>query len=120
MSGVFDITRDQIRLIATMFKIQYGDKTMFDVFGCGGARVKISEYVLFEHESVYNSPEINVFWLELRHNNIRHAWFKHTTVRGQVSLQHTNFKWNKNGQHNDKYQKSLLDFVKLLSFEDKI
>ena len=120
MSGVFDISRDQIRLIATMFRIQYGDKTLFNVFGHGGARVKISEYEIYEYESVYNSNEINIFWLELRNDNIRHAWFKLLTVCGQVNLQHTNFKWNKNGQHNDKYQKSLLDFVKLLSFEDKI
>ena len=120
MSGVVDITRDQIRLIASMFKIQYGDKTLFDVFGVGGAKVKISEYDIFEYESVYNSNEIRILSLEMRHNNCRHAWFKHTTVHGRVNLHYTNFKWNKNGQHNDKYQKSLLDFVKLLSFEDKI
>jgi hypothetical protein len=38
------ITKEQIWLIATMFQIQYGDKTLFELFGCGNSEVNINDF----------------------------------------------------------------------------
>ena len=100
------ITIEQIWLIATMFQIQYGDKTLFELFGCGNSDVKIKEYEFQQ----------NGFNLNLMNGRDDAAWF----VLGDFDGYWFAVRRSDNDDTDGNFKYPLSDIVKMLNFEDKV
>lgn len=98
------LTKEQIWLIATMFQIQYGDKTLFELFGCGNSEVNIKDCKFKEHGK----------FLDLMCGGVDFAWFvfiptdRYYFVVRNVNIDDINIKF------------PLEKIIKMLKFEDKI
>lgn len=98
------ISNEQIWLIATMFQIQYGDKTLFELFGCGNSEVNIKDCKFKEHGK----------FLDLMCDGVDSAWFaffptdRYYFVVRNVDSNGSNIKF------------PLEKIIKMLNFEDKI
>ena len=101
-----NITSEQIWLIATMFQIQYGDKTLFELFGCGNSDVKIEDYEFQQ----------NGFYLNLMYGDFDAAWFMLRYFGGYYFVVRHSFY----GEPNDNLKFHLSGILKMLNFEDKI
>ena len=101
-----NISVEQIWTIATLFRLQCGDKTLYELFGYGDSDVKIKEYEFQQ----------NGFYLNLMHGENDAAWFMLKYFGGYYFVVRC-FSFD-NPVDNLKYP--LSDIVKLLNFEDKI
>ena len=98
------ITKEQIWLIATMFQIQYGDKTLFELFGCGNSEVNINDFKFKEHGK----------FLDLMCGDVDSAWFVLIPTDGYYFVVR-----NKNSDYSN-IKFPLEKIIKMLNFEDKI
>lgn len=112
---------DQIRMMVIMFQIQYGDKSLFELFGQGGSDIKIKNLKYSEDTTQYNF-NLNFVSIEFLNSKsgLRQFWVKVPICVGEILTKRININWNKNGQYRDSYTLSLENFVKLLNFEDNI
>lgn len=99
-------TVDQIKLIAIMFKIQYADKTLGEVFpGCRCSENLIGDMLI--KDSAFDGDIIFVFSLEIETRVARMV-----SSTGKIYIISPNGYWM--------VDKKIEELVNMLNFEDKV
>ena len=102
------LTKDQVCLIASLFQIQYGDKTLFELFGSGNNTIKIKDFVL---EKDYNFVNFNF-------KDECYCWFAFSIAHHYSKF----FLWNAlpSCSSSDENVRSVKQIIEMLNFEDKV
>lgn len=105
------LTEDQVCLIASLFQIQYGDKTIFELFGSGNKTIKIKDFVLLKDD----------YFVNFNFNDEYYCWF---ILNGNMILTHdTFFLWNESPNApslNGESKKTVKQIIEMLNFKDKV